>query len=155
MKMRMILTAIGFCLATASGIAAAPTPVLAEPEIYTGILNNNAVGGYDPVSYFTQGRPVRGSAEHSTNWRGATWRFSSAENLAHFRANPAAYSPQYGGYCAWAVSQGNTAKGDPLFWKIVGGKLYLNYDAAVQRRWDADIPGFIRLANANWPRVIR
>lgn len=155
MKMRKTLTVLGFAIAASAGPLAAPTAALAEPEIYTGILNNTAVGGYDPVAYFTQGRPVRGSAEHSTSYRGATWRFASAENLARFRANPAAYAPQYGGYCAWAVSQGYTAKGDPRYWKIVGGKLYLNYDATIQRRWEADIPGFIRLANANWPRVIR
>lgn len=155
MKMRKTLTVLGFAIVASAGPLAAPTAALAEPEIYTGILNNTAVGGYDPVAYFTQGRPVRGSAEHSTSYRGATWRFASAENLARFRANPAAYAPQYGGYCAWAVSQGYTAKGDPRYWKIVGGKLYLNYDATIQRRWEADVPGFIRLANANWPRVIR
>lgn len=155
MKIRNTLTILGFAIVASTGVLAAPTVALAEPEIYTGILNNTAVGGYDPVAYFTQGRPVRGSAEHSTTYKGATWRFSSAENLARFRANPAAYAPQYGGYCAWAVSQGYTAKGDPRFWKIVGGKLYLNYDATVQRRWEADIPGFIRSANANWPRVVQ
>lgn len=155
MKIRNTLTILGFAIVASTGVLAAPTVALAEPEIYTGILNNTAVGGYDTVAYFTQGRPVRGSAEHSTTYKGATWRFSSAENLARFRANPAAYAPQYGGYCAWAVSQGYTAKGDPRFWKIVGGKLYLNYDATVQRRWEADIPGFIRSANANWPRVVQ
>ena len=84
----------------------------------------------------------------------ATFRFSSAANLAKFKASPAAYAPQYGGYCAWAVANGYTAKGDPKQWRIVNGKLYLNYNAEIQSRWVKDIPGFIRKGDANWPAVL-
>lgn len=126
----------------------------AKAQIYTGFLSSQAVDGYDPVAYFTEGRPVEGSAKFETEYQGATWRFASQENLARFRADPESYAPRYGGYCAWAVSQGYTAKGDPKYWRIVGGKLYLNYDASVQRRWAQDIPGFIRGADGNWPKVL-
>ena len=125
-----------------------------SPEIYTGILSATAVGGYDPVAYFTDGKPVEGKRDITHSWKGVTWRFASEKNRDAFKANPAAYAPQYGGYCAWAVSQGYTAKGDPKYWKIVGGKLYLNYDARVQRDWEKDIPGHIVKAEKNWPAVL-
>ena len=124
-----------------------------KPPVYTGILSGNAVGGYDAVSFF-EGQPVKGSSEFQTKYNGANWRFSSQENLDRFKANPAAYAPQYGGYCAWAVSQGYTAKGDPKYARIVAGKLYLNFNADVQARWEKDIPGFISKADANWPSVL-
>jgi hypothetical protein len=84
---------------------------------------------------------------------GASWRFASAQNLATFSANPEKFSPQYGGYCAWAVSQGYTASSDPEAWTIVDGKLYLNYSVAVMKDWLADRDRFIREANANWPGI--
>lgn len=130
-------------------------PAMAEkPEVYTGFLSSLAVDGYDPVAYFAMKRPVKGSRRHALRYKGATWRFSSQANLEKFRADPAAYAPRYGGYCAWAVSQGYTAKGDPKYWRIVDGKLYLNYDASVQSRWEKDIPGFIAKAERNWPKVL-
>jgi len=123
-------------------------------EIHTGFLSGTAVGGYDPVSYFTEGKPVEGKREFTHSWKGVTWRFASEKNRDLFKANPAAYAPQYGGYCAWAVSNGYTAKGDPKYWKIVGGKLYLNYNASVQRDWEKDIPGHIVKGDRNWPKVL-
>jgi len=125
-----------------------------KASIYTGLLSGTAVGGYDPVAYFKSGKPVKGSRKHTTQYMGATWRFSSAKNLAAFKASPSRYAPAYGGYCAWAVAQGYTAKGDPRHWKIVGGKLYLNYSAGVQSKWAKDISGNIRKANKNWPKVL-
>jgi YHS domain-containing protein len=125
-----------------------------SPEIYTGILSSTAVGGYDPVAYFKDGKPVAGKSDITWTWKGATWRFASAENREAFRQKPEAYAPAYGGYCAWAVSQGYTAKGDPNYWKIVDGRLYLNYDGRVQKDWEKDIPAHIAKANANWPKVL-
>lgn len=127
----------------------------AEPPVYTGFLSSLAVDGTDPVAYFTEGRPVAGSARFESRYEGATWRFVSAANKAAFDADPVRYAPQYGGYCAWAVSQGYTAKGDPANWRIVDGRLYLNYNAEVQRTWEKDIPGNIRKADGNWPKVIQ
>lgn len=137
------------------GAGALPAAAFAaQAPIYTAPFSNLAVGGYDTVSFFS-GRPVKGVAQFQTTWKGATWQFANAADLAKFKANAAAYAPQYGGYCAWAVADGHTAKGDPQFWKIVGGKLYLNYDAAVQAKWVKDIPGFIKKADANWPAVLK
>ncbi len=110
-----------------------------------------AVGGYDTVAYFTEGKPVKGNSKFSYEWNKAKWLFSSQENLDLFKATPPEYAPQYGGHCAWAVAAKNDlVKGDPNFWKIVDGKLYLNYDDSVQKMWLKDIPGFIFGADNNW-----
>lgn len=131
-----------------SGLARAVDP------IYTSFFSNKALSGYDPVAYFTDAKPAQGSSDYSFDYLGATWFFVSSQHRDLFIANPAKYAPQYGGYCAWAVAQGKSASGDPEFWKIVDGKLYLNYDDAVQKKWEADIPGFIKAADVNWPKVL-
>lgn len=126
----------------------------AAPEVFTARFSNLAVGGYDPVAYFETGAPAKGSKEFSIDYNGATWRFASAETLEKFKASPAAYAPQYGGYCAWAVSQGYTAPGNPGNWAVRDGKLYLNYNDKVQSDWLKDPDGFIAKANVNWPGVL-
>jgi YHS domain-containing protein len=141
-------------LAAAAAMLTALSGALAKDPVYTGRFSNIAVDGYDAVAYFTEGMPVKGSTKFETQYNGAVWRFSSAENLESFTADPEAYAPQYGGYCAWAVSQGYTARGNPENWRIVDDKLYLNYNGEVQKRWEEDIPGFIELANVNWPSVL-
>ncbi len=148
---------IAIIAAAAFGCAVAfqPTQSFAKTEpVYTGTFSNLAVSGYDPVAYFTNRKPVKGNAAHKISYKGAEYRFANAANLAKFKANPVTYAPQYGGYCAWAVSQGYTASGDPTVWKIVGGKLYLNYNREVGSRWEKDIPGHIRSANTNWPKIL-
>lgn len=134
-------------------LAAAPASA-AAPEIYTGHFSNLAVSGYDPVAYFENGAPVIGTKEFSLEHGGATWRFASAANLEKFRADPAAFAPQYGGYCAWAISRNYTAPGNPENWTIRNGKLYLNYNDKVQSDWLKDPDGFIAKADANWPEVL-
>ena len=124
----------------------------ATPEVFSD--GGFAIRGTDPVAYFTTGGPVRGTDAHLLMWRGATWAFSNAENMAAFEMNPDAYAPQYGGYCAYAVSQGYTASTDPEAWTIHDGKLYLNYSKSVRSRWERDIPGHVAAADANWPGVL-
>lgn len=109
-----------------------------------------AIRGTDPVAYFTEGRPVAGQSEFSYTWNDATWLFASAEHRDQFAENPEQYAPQYGGFCALAVSQGKTATTDPDAWRIVDGKLYLNYSRERQITWEKDIPGNIQKADANW-----
>lgn len=145
LKMPLALAAIGLPLAAAHA---------KDAPVYTGTFSSVAVGGHDPVAYFTEGRPVKGDRQFTLKHQGAEWRFASAANRDAFAAAPQKYEPQYGGYCAWAVSQGYTASGDPQFWKIVDGRLFLNYDADVQQKWERDIPGFIVKADHNWPAVL-
>jgi YHS domain-containing protein len=124
-----------------------------KAEVYSSTFGG-AISGYDPVAYFTQGKPVKGKSDHLLKYRGAKWRFSSDKNRQAFKQNPQKYAPQYGGYCAYAVSQGYTASTDPEAWSIIDGKLYLNYSKSVQAKWNKDRPGYIRKANANWPKVL-
>ncbi|MFI5317240.1 MAG: YHS domain-containing (seleno)protein [Myxococcota bacterium] len=147
MSGRPVLAAIAAVLALTLA-----SPARALDPIYTN-WRGLALSGYDPVAYFKVGAPVAGFSEFEFEWQGATWRFANAENLALFRADPERYAPQYGGYCAWAVSNGDTASSDPEAWKIVGGKLYLNYSRAIQERWQGDVPGNIRRADASWPHL--
>lgn len=139
---RRILTAL---------LVGAPSLAHAQPRVFTD--RGLAIRGHDAVAYFTAGRPVRGSAAFAHDWNGATWRFASAANRDRFAAEPARYAPAFGGFCAYAVSEGYTAPTDPNAWRIVDGRLFLNYDRGVQRRWEQDIPGRIARGDANWPRL--
>lgn len=112
-----------------------------------------ALKGYDAVAYFKESNAVKGNPSFQHSWMGATWQFSSAANLAEFQANPAKYAPQFGGYCAWAVSKNYTADADPQAWKIVDGKLYVNYNKDVQKMWEKDMGERIRSAESNWPKL--
>ncbi len=114
------------------------------------IQNGYAVHGYDVVAYFTEGEPTLGVDEFQTEYDGATFRFASADHLAAFEADPEAYVPAYGGFCAFGTAMGRKFDGDPQVWKIVDGKLYLNVNQSVQERWEGDIPGFVRGADNNW-----
>jgi hypothetical protein len=89
--------------------------------------------------------------QFSYQWRDATWLFVTAENRDRFQAEPERYAPQYGGYCAYAVSKGRTASIDPEAWRVVDGKLYLNYSKGVQKKWEQDVLGNIIKADKNWP----
>ena len=137
--------------APAVGLVATRT-MAQEASVYTegGI----AIDGSDAVAYFDGNGPVAGDPAITYAYMGATWQFSTEANRDAFAADPAAYAPQYGGYCAYAVSQGYTAPTVPEAWSIVDGKLYLNFSTGVRRRWERDIPGHIAAADANWPGVL-
>jgi YHS domain-containing protein len=112
-----------------------------------------AIRGYDPVAYFKEGKPVVGLKEHVFKWNGASWYFSSKENLKLFQEKPELYAPQYGGYCAYGTAEGHKAPTQPDAWTIVNDKLYLNYNKNVQKDWKSDQAEFIRKADLNWPTV--
>ena len=126
--------------------------------LWTDPINTNfrgvAVKGTDVVAYFTQSQVVAGQKQFSVEWQGAKWYFSSAKNKELFTADPEKYAPQFGGYCAWAVSQGYTAGIDPEAWAIVEGKLYLNYSQSVKEKWSADQAALIKAAETNWPQIL-
>jgi YHS domain-containing protein len=149
---RRLLGAAGAALAVPV-VAAWPRPAqAADTPVFSRA--GAAINGYDPVAYFTEGAPVKGDAAFITMWNGADWRFSSAANQAAFEADPGAYAPQYGGYCAYAVANGYTARTDPDAWSVVDGKLYLNYSRRVRGLWLQDVPGHVASADANWPGVL-
>jgi YHS domain-containing protein len=135
-------------------VSLAAVPAGAADAVNKTRFGGLAVDGYDAVAYFTDGKPVKGAKEFTHEWQGATWRFASAAHRDAFAAEPETYAPQYGGYCAWAVSQDYTADADPEAWTVVDGKLYLNYSAKVQATWGLDKAGNIAKADANWPAVL-
>ncbi|MBA5778962.1 YHS domain-containing protein [Stappia sp. F7233] len=112
-----------------------------------------AIRGYDPVAYFTEGKPVKGSKEHHFDYKGATWVFASAHNRDLFAAHPEKYEPAYGGYCAFGAGNGYLVKTEPEAFTIVDGKLYLNYNVDVSKKFNADLHGRIALAEKNWPEL--
>ncbi|MBL0914500.1 MAG: YHS domain-containing protein [Sphingopyxis sp.] len=131
---------------------AAFTPYAYAKPVYVGVEGGNvAVSGYDTVSYFDgDGVPVKGDAAFAVEHDGAAYHFANAANAARFAANPEAFAPQYGGHCAWAMSRGYLAPGDPLAYAVVDGKLYLNFNQEVKAKWDEDRAGFIAAAEKNW-----
>jgi YHS domain-containing protein len=135
-------------------IAAISPALAAKSPLYTGKIEGVALGGYDPTSYFS-GAPVEGDAAITTNWQGATWRFTSTANRDMFTARPEKYAPQYGGYCAYAAAKGSLAPADPTAWTVHGGKLYVNYSSGVRDTWSKDIDGYVKKGDANWPGLMK
>jgi YHS domain-containing protein len=105
---------------------------------------------YDPVAYFINGQPTKGTGRYSLQWKGITYRFASAENLQRFNTDPQKYLPQYGGYCAYAMSINRIADISPTEWTIFGGKLYLNNNFISQTLWSLDKSGRVETADRNW-----
>jgi YHS domain-containing protein len=143
---------LGLLAGLAVALAVTLPAQAAEPPVFQ--RGGLAIRGYDPVAYFTMGKPVEGSAAYQLKWKGATWRFSSARHLAMFKANPEKYAPQYGGYCAYAVSRNYTAKIEPDAWTIHKGKLYLNYNKFIRGAWEAEKDANIAKGDRNWPAVL-
>ena len=134
-------TLLASTLATLGTAALPGRARAAKARVFTGSISGVAINGYDPVAYFTAGKPVAGSADFTTEWNGAVWRFSTPANRASFVNNPEKFAPKYGGYCAYAVSSGYTASTVPEAWTIVDDRLYLNYSVSVRARWRKDTKG--------------
>jgi YHS domain-containing protein len=131
---------------------------LADDEVNVGrgltaTGNPLALGGYDPVAYFTVGRPTPGDAKFSAVHEGATYYFASREDLAAFTADPAKYVPQFGGFCAMGVSHGRKFDGDPRVFKVYQGRLYLNLSPEVAAKFEADLANAVKRAEDNWPGI--
>ena len=144
------LLGLGTLAASAAFLAARDAHAL----IFTGFIEGTAVGGYDAVAYHTAGEAVRGEEAIALSYKGATWRFASEDNRARFESNPEAYAPEYGGHCAWAMAQGYLAQGDPEVWRIIDGRLFLNANQSVNRRWLRDLERLIVQADTNWPSFL-
>lgn len=134
---------------------------LAEPPINTlrnsllGGRTDVAINGYDPVAYFTLGKPAKGADALAYEWMGAKWKFATQAHLDLFKATPEKYAPQYGGYCAYGVSQDSLVKVEPEQFTVREGKLYLNYNADIQAKWLKDPAGFIQQANMKFPALLK
>ena len=142
-----------FAFSTAAWAASPPVNTL-KNSVFGG-RTDTAINGYDTVAYFTVGKPVKGLDTLVHEWMGAKWKFSTQANLDLFKANPEKYAPQYGGYCAYGVTQDNLVKVEPDQFTVRDGKLYLNYDADIQAKWLKDPAGFIKQADAKFQALLK
>ena len=143
----VLVVVLGLLVGIAGPAAAgadAPVPAVNAQE---GI----GLKGYDPVAYFINRAPTQGSEQYSYVWKGPTYRFASEENLQRFKADPEKYLPQYGGYCAYALSLNRIADINPSRWAIVNRKLYLNNGFVAEKLWSLDKSGNIASGDRNWP----
>ena len=146
------LAAIGLLFFGLNAFAVPPINTLKNS--FFASQTDTAINGYDSVAYFTQNAPVKGLDAHTFEWKGAKWKFASQANLELFKGNPEKYAPQYGGYCAYGVVKDGLVKVDPAQFTVFEGKLYLNYDADVQKEWAKDRAGYIKQADAKFPILL-
>lgn len=147
---------IASVLAGALALGAAPALAADEVNASAGLTAEGsplALHGYDPVAYFSEGAPRAGSADIVHEHEGATYYFASERNRDAFAKEPARYAPAYGGFCAYGVSVGKKFDGNPLFWKISGGRLYLNLNREIAGQFQKDVAGSIAKADTQWPRI--
>ena len=146
--LKSFATAATLTLATATATLAGTAGVELNASS-TGL----ALQGYDPVAYFTLGEATPGDWTITASYNGATYRFANESHKDSFQSDPEAFLPEYGGYCAFGAAMGFKFDGDPNYWKIVDGELFLNISQDVQVRWQEDIPGFIEMADSNWVTI--
>ncbi len=155
-KARLLLTtALLLFLTLGNAWAAERINTLEKQGLFSYQPSGIAIRGYDTVAYFTEAKPVKGDDQFTTEWQNATWKFSSQEHLDLFTTDPQKYAPQYGGYCAYGVAQNNLVKIEPDQWTIHDDKLYLNYNAKLNKEWKMDIPGFIKTADELFESLLK
>jgi YHS domain-containing protein len=143
MKRFLIIAALAFITAVQAQAQ--------QSEIFAP--GGKAIKGYDPVAFFKESKPVKGSDKFQYKWKDATWLFSTNENLEAFKADPEKYAPQYGGYCAYGTSQGHKAPTQTDTWTVLNDKLYFNYNDKVKELWTKDQANLIKVADGKWPEV--
>lgn len=141
-------------MAAAVLLLSLPETVRAEQTVYSS-RSGVAIGGYDAVAFFEHGAAEQGRRTHAVMWKGVVWRFASARNQAQFEANPRAYAPAFGGYCAYAMSKGLVHEGNPQLWAIVDGELFLLNNRRVHGLWHADTAQMIAAGRLHWPAALR
>jgi YHS domain-containing protein len=137
------------------GVLLSLVPARAEDRVLVNVDRSGlALQGHDPVAFFTEGKPVRGDERFTSRHQGATYRFASEEHRTAFEREPQKYAPQFGGFCAWAVSNGYTAPVKVEAFEIVAGRLLLQYDRGARDLFDRDRTGNLAKADANWPGLV-
>jgi len=149
---------------------ASPPPAAAETDKTPAELRRKsfnvdetglALQGYDPISYLDKAGPKEGKKEHALVHRGITYRFATAENKAKFEAEPAKYEPPYGGWCAWAVIDGDKVEIDPMNYEVIEGRVYLFYKGWLgnaKKKWDDKLKAegakpTVTAADSGWKKL--
>ncbi len=125
----------------------------AEPTFYTGLFSKTALKGYDVVSYFESNTAQKGSEAFAFKYQDVNWHFVNQQNLDTFKANPAKYMPEYGGWCAYAMADGKKVGVDPKAFELKNGKLYLNYNRKIQTKWRKKQDQYIPKADKFWQKI--
>ena len=115
--------------------------------------NGLALQGYDPVGYFTDGKPVKGSPEFTATYKGATYQFASAQHRDTFNQSPQKYEPQFGGFCGYAASINKLAPIEVEYFQVLHDRLVLQHNEKAWKLWHQDVEGNLKKADANWPTL--
>ena len=115
--------------------------------------NGLALQGYDPVGYFTDSKPVKGSPAFTATYKGATYQFASAEHRDMFNQSPAKYEPQFGGFCGYAASINKLAVIMPEYFQVLHDRLILQHNEKAWKLWHEDVEGNLKKADTNWPSL--
>ncbi len=148
-------TFVGASLLLGLNAWAAEPPINTLTNSFFATRTDTAINGYDTVAYIVQNKAVKGDDHFVVEWRGAKWKFANQGNADLFKGAPEKYAPQYGGYCAYGVATDSLVKVDPNNFAVIDGKLYLNYDTDVQKKWNKDRPGYIRDADAKFSGLLK
>ena len=127
-----------------------------EQNLSTAIVATGkplALHGFDPVAYFTVGKPTQGSAKFASVYNDATYYFASQANLDAFKAAPEKYEPAFGGFCAFGVSVNKKFDGDPRYFTIKDGRLFLNLNEDIAKKFTEDVAGNVKKADENWRTI--
>ena len=151
-KLKQVSSAIACAAVVALSLASpAAHAVKTTGGEYNTLYAGLGAKGYDVVAYFTEGKPTQGSDKYTSDFGGVKWQFASAARRDLFAANPEKYAPQFGGFCTWGASEGKLFDVDPVNgWKIVDGKLYMNFNADIQAVFNKDPAGYVSKANRKW-----
>lgn len=134
-------------------VALVATTAFSQSTKHINVKDKIAIQGYDPVAYFESNKPIEGKKEITAEFNGAVYYFSSESNKALFLKSPSQYEPQFGGFCAYGISEGHEAPIKPEAFTIVDNKLYLNYNLKVKELWSKDRDSRIQKATLNWEKI--
>lgn len=154
MKRLLSITIFSLTLGLAQQAVAQDLPY---PKKHYNLKKGVAIQGYDPVAYFKENKAVEGRDNIRVEKEGVTYLFSSESNKKAFEANPSKYEPQYGGYCAYAMADGEKVRIDPETFKVLDGKLYLFYNfrfTNTLKLWNKDEGNLLPKANTEWKKIV-
>ena len=146
--MKSILTSITAALLLSS-------PVVATELVNVSGASQIALNGYDPVAFFTDSKPVNGSPFISAAYQGATYFFAGEDHKKLFVEKPAQYAPQYGGFCVFGVAIDALFPVDISTWQVRDGKLYLNLNPDILKKFNAEFGANVAKADKNWPGLVK
>jgi len=140
---------------SAAALALFTASALAGDLVNVSGASKAAVSGFDTVAFFTDSKPINGSPFISAEHKGATYFFVTEEHEKLFTANPEKYIPQFGGYCAFGVGIDKLFPVDISTWQVRSGKLYLNLNPDILKKFNEDLEGNVANANRNWPGLVK